>query len=484
MPWPRLVGDVRRRAIRVISIISAMEAGAVLEIPETHYARSPDGLRLAYQQFGDGPPLLIVPALVTNIELEWEHELIRRARERLARHMTVLQFDKRGMGLSDRFERAPTLEERVEDIVCVMDEVGWERANLLGISEGGVMSQVFAAELPERIDRVVLLNTFGSRRHVRQMLENVRDGDPPLRPLDDLHATFMGIAESWSEEPRPMVDLMMPSQLDNESFARWVGRFQRFACSPRDFVTQLDAAFALDPGDAAERITSPTLVMHVTGDRALHVSGGRTLAEIIPGASYLELGGEDHYAWIMPTWRDVVDGIIRFCTGSTVEHGTTRQFGTVMFTDIVDSTRRSSAVGDQAWRDILDGHDRITRALVDEHGGRVVKSTGDGLLALFSMPSQSVTCGLAMLAQLRGIGLEVRAGLHAGELEVRDDGDVSGLAVNLAARVEQSARDGELWASSTVRDMTLGGGVDFADEGEHSLKGIDGRWRLFSASTG
>lgn len=455
-----------------------------MDNPETHYARSADGLRLAYQQWGDGPRLLIVPALISNIELELEHELIRRVREYLGRHHAVVQFDKRGMGLSDRFERAPTLEERLQDMVAVMDAVGWERASLLGASEGGMMSQLFAAQYPERVDKVVLLNTFVGPRYLSRMLDQVRPDDRPMLTLDDLVAAFAHIGEEWSEDPVPMVDFLMPSQLDNESFTRWVGRFQRFACSPKDFMTQLESVLTLDPADSPERIAAPTLVMHVRGDRVVSPAHGRALAEVIPGATYSEIDGEDHYAWIQPNWRELTDEIITFCGGTITDTAATRQFGTVLFTDIVDSTGQSSAAGDRRWREILDSHDRITRSLVDEQGGRVVKSTGDGLLALFPMPSQGVECARAMLTQLDGIGLAIRAGLHAGELEVREDGDISGLAVNLAARVEQAASDGELWVSSTIRDMTLGGATTFTDEGEHQLKGIEGDWRLFSASIG
>jgi class 3 adenylate cyclase len=225
------------------------------------------------------------------------------------------------------------------------------------------------------------------------------------------------------------------------------------------------------------------MVMHVKGDLELTVALGRLLAELIPGAIYEEIDGADHFFWIMPNWRDIADKVIKFATGTAVARVTTRRFGTVMFTDIVGSTKRSSAVGDSNWREVLDSHDRITRGLIDQHRGRVVKSTGDGLLAVFEAPSQGVACGLQMCDALRGIGVEIRAGVHAGEIEVHDDGDISGIAVNLAARVEQKAAGGELWTSSTVRDMMLGGTASFAERGEHELKGIEGRWRLFAVSS-
>ena len=452
-----------------------------MQMPETHYARAGD-LRIAYQQWGEGPPLVFIPALISNIEISWEHELYRRNFEHFGRHMTCVQFDKRGIGLSDRFEGVPTMEQRNDDIFAVMDAVGWERAHFLGVSEGAAMAQQFAADFPERVESLALVNTFVSPQYRDRLPQYKHDGDAPNLGTGGIVERFMNIAALWSEDPRPMVEWEMPSALDNESFVRWVGRLQRMSCSPKDFIKQLESVVALDAGDAPERITTRTLVMHVKGDRVLPASGGRLLADLIPNAEYVEVPGEDHFAWIMPNWRDLDDILIEFATGVPVTRRVNRRFATVLFTDIVGSTRQCAERGDAAWRALLDSHDRIARALVDDHEGRVVKSTGDGLLVTFDTPSQGVACGLALRDALAGIDVEIRAGIHAGEIEVRDDGDVSGIAVNLAARVEQRAADGEFWASSTVRDMMLGGATKFNDAGEHELKGIEGSWRLFSVS--
>lgn len=206
------------------------------------------------------------------------------------------------------------------------------------------------------------------------------------------------------------------------------------------------------------------------------------MAELIPGAELVEIEGEDHFSWIMPNWRETADTFIEFATGQIAERITSRKFATVLFSDIVDSKRQSSALGDAGWRDVLDSHDRTARSLIDSHHGRVVKSTGDGLLAVFDLPSQGVECGIEMRDALGGFGLQIRAGVHAGEIEAHDDGDISGIAVNLAARVEQQATDGEVWASSTVRDLMLGGSVSFSEKGEFAMKGIEGDWRLFSVA--
>jgi class 3 adenylate cyclase len=453
-----------------------------MQMPETHYARAGD-LRLAYQQWGEGPRLMIVPALVSNVEISWEHELYRRTLEHLGEHVTCVIFDKRGIGLSDRFEEPPTLEQRIEDIQAVMNAVGWEHAHFLGVSEGGAMAQLFAADFPEQVESLVLLNTFTSPRYRDRYLKYRQDGDPPIQTLDEIVARFLRVVETWSEDPRYMVEWEMPSAADNESFIRWVGRLQRLSASPKDFLRQLESVVTLDAGDAPERISARTLVMHAKGDAVLPVAGGRLLADLIPDARYVEIEGNDHFSWIMSNWREVNETIIEFMTGSAVERTATRKFGTVLFTDIVGSTQQSSALGDAAWRAVLDSHDRISRGLIDQHGGRVVKSTGDGLLAVFEVPSQGVSCGIGMREALIGIGVEIRAGVHAGEIEVHDDGDISGIAVNLAARVEQQATNGELWTSSTVRDSMLGGSAAFTDRGEHELKGIDGNWRLFSVSS-
>lgn len=454
-----------------------------MQVPETRFARVGD-LRIAYQQWGAGPPLLIVPDLVSNVEIMWEHELYRRCLEHLGQHMTCVYFDKRGIGLSDRFDEAPTPAQRNEDLIAVMDAVGWERAHLLGTSEGAYIAQAFAADFPERVESLALINTFVSPRYFGRILSHIRQGDPRINSGEDIYAHFMQVLETWGEDAYELVAWEIPGQAGNESFTRWMARLERMAASPRDFTRQLQSIMALDIGDAPERIKARTLVIHVKDDQVLSVAMGRLLSELIPGATYLELEGADHFAWILPNWRDVDDAIIKHAIGASLARATTRQFGTVMFTDIVDSTKQSAALGDASWRAVLDSHDRTARGLIDQHRGRVVKSTGDGLLAVFDAPSSGVECGMKLCDALRGIGIEIRAGVHAGEIEVHDDGDISGIAVNLAARVEQKAKNGELWASSTVRDMMLGGSASFTEQGEHELKGIDGAWRLFSVHPG
>ena len=413
-----------------------------VEFPEIEYATTPDGLRIAYQRWGEGPPLVVCPQIISNVEVHNEHEYYRRVREHVGRFMSCVEFDKRGIGLSDRITGdLPDLQTRLQDITTVMDAMGWENAHFWGISEGAMMGQLFAAEFPERVRTLTLVNTFVSPRYIPRVIEHLRLGeDPHALDRNGIWEKFVEITETWGVDAGPQVEWEVPSKVGDESFIRWMARVQRSAATAADFRRQLESIMDLDAGDAPERITVPTLVQHVRGDRVLTVAMGRLLGELIPDAEYHEIEGDDHFSWILPNWREIVDRFIEFAVGTRPDRTTTRTFGTVLFTDIVGSTRRSAELGDARWHEILDQHDRLTRRLVETHGGRVVKSTGDGLLALFAMPSDGVTCAREIRSELVGAGVDIRAGLHCGEVELHDDGDISGLAVNLAARVEQGRR--------------------------------------------
>ena len=454
-----------------------------MTIPDTHYARTRSGLRIAYQQWGAGPPCLIIPQLISNVEIYWEHELFRRTLERFGKFMTCVMFDKRGIGMSDRFDEMPTLEERIEDILCVMGAVGWKEAHVHGTSEGGLMAQLFAADHPDKVLSLALVNSIVPHKYRRLCLERFEEGDPPLPTTKEVVGRFLRIAETWGEDHTYMLDYELPSQNGNEGVNRWIARLCRMSASPRDFRRQLESIVSLDAGDAAERIRARTLVQHVKGDRVLPVAGGRVLGSLIAGATYMEFPGDDHLFWCMPTWREIVDKYIEFATGQPVPYTVVRKFANILCTDIVNSTRQASSVGDTSWRETMEGHDRVTRNLVERHGGRVVGSTGDGLLATFDVPSQAVSCGIEMQGALADIGVTIRAGVHAGEIGIIE-GDITGIAVNLATRVSQKAADGEFWVSSTVRDMMLGGSTAFSDRGQHALKGFDEPWRLYSVGRG
>lgn len=449
-----------------------------MEPPDTLYALS-DGLHIAYQRFGSGPDVVLIPPLVSNVELQWDHELYRRVLELDSRYLRLLIFDKRGIGCSDTFERPPTLEERIRDIAAVMDAEGIEHANLVGLSEGGVMAQLFAARHPERVEKVVLINTTAGLQSAPFLHQYIQPGE---RAIDLVHfaENFQELVRTWGVDPGFMVEWMMPSQLGNPSFVRWAGRLQRQTASPADIKRQIDSILNIDATECLSHIRAPTLVMHVKGDRVLHVAFGRFLADRIAGARYVEVPGEDHFLWMMPNWRDIIDTVIEFVVGHRPTAVTHRRFAAVLFTDLVESTARSATAGDVAWRDTLESHDRICREVIEYHAGRIVKNTGDGLLAVFDAPSQAVGAAGDVVTKLGAIDLGVRAGVHAGEFEVRDDGDITGAAVNIAARVEQAAGLGEVYVSSTVRDMLLGGEYRFANRGDHQLKGVEGSWKLYA----
>ena len=446
-----------------------------MEVPDIRFTRSGD-LNIGYQRWGAGPDVVVIPPLVSNVEIMWENELWRRALEFTGQHVRAIHFDKRGIGISDRFEQHPTLEQRIGDINAVMDAEGVARASIMGLSEGGLMAQLFAALHPERVDRLVLVNSLPGTAAWRQL---GRYSDTPVPTVEEQGARAMQLAETWGRDPKFLVDWFMPSQRDNVPFLRWLARYQRQTASPADFRRQLESILSLDGVDDLSSIKAPTRVIHVAGDRVVPAAAGRFLAANIPGADYVEVEGDDHFCWVMPHRRKVVDPYLEFITGTVPSARSERRFATVLFTDIVGSTERARAVGDEAWRLTLESHDRIAWKTIDAHRGRVVKSTGDGLLVTFGSPSDAVACAAVLHRELGGIGVAIRGGVHAGEVAIRDDGDVSGLAVNLAARVAQAAGDGAIYVSSTVRDLLLGGGQTFTDRGEHVLKGIGGPWRLY-----
>lgn len=439
-----------------------------MDIPEVLFAPTHDGLNIAYQQFGEGPDFLFVPGLISNVEISWEHELFRRAMLHTADHVRMVQFDKRGIGCSDRYREQPTLDVHIRDILAVLDAAGIEKALVSGVSEGGLMATQFAIRHPERVERLVIANSApGSGR----MLEF---GDQ----LESVVSFLSGLPESWGRDGQSMVDWFVASQRENDEFLRWMTRYARQSGSRDDITRQIENLYALDTPDYS-RVTVPTLVIASTGDPLIPTSVSRRTAELIPGAGYAEVETPDHFFFAGSSWREYIDLTLEFLLERPLRKPSTRAFATVLFTDLVGSTTQTSAAGDTSWHTTIDGHNRIVREIVKDGGGTHVKSTGDGLLATFPTPSQALAAATRLHASVASIGLRIRAGLHAGEIEVHDDGDISGLAVNLAARVEQAAEDGTTFVSSTVRDLLLGGERRFEGRGEHKLKGLDGAWMLY-----
>ncbi|MCP3938413.1 MAG: alpha/beta fold hydrolase [Actinomycetia bacterium] len=428
-----------------------------------------DGLAIAWEQYGSGSDCVVVPPLISNMELQWEHEFYRRVMELMARHLRVIHLDKRGMGLSDRWDAAPTLEQRVRDVVAVMDAAGVERSHVFGMSEGGLIAQLFAARHPDRVDHLVLANAV--------TLSVAPSAEFVTRALEG----WPRVVEDWGRDASFCVEWWSPSNSDNESFVRWWCRFQRLSATRAEFERQLSSVAALaDMSDEfLDDIEAPTLVVNSRRDQVLDPATGEHLACRIRNAERVVFDNDDHFHFLGDHWLESTSAVIEFMTGEAVDQPTERRFATVVFTDIVGSTTQLSEVGDRAWSDALDRHDRVAWQLAEQHGATIVKSTGDGLLVRLDSPHQGMAFCRDLAAGLVDEGLTIRAGVHCGEIEIRPNLDIAGIAVNLAARVEQAASDGAVYVSSTVRDILLGGDERFRDQGEHNLKGISGTWRLY-----
>jgi class 3 adenylate cyclase len=436
--------------------------------PETRYARAGD-VRVAYQVVGEGPrDLVLVPGFVSNLELAWEHPPYERFVRRLSTFARVIAFDKRGSGLSDPVDRASTIEQRNDDIRAVMDAVGSEQADFFAWSEGANMAGVFAASFPERVSALVLFGAYARATPT--------DGYPWGIPSEIIEmATRDSEEETWGIGLS--LALLAPSRLDDEPMVRWWGRFERQSMSPAIALDIIRLNTEMDIREVLPSIRVPTLVIHSVED-VVPIEGARWLADQLPDAQFKEVPGDAHWPWI--TEPDAsVDEAQQFLTGVRHQHEPDRVLTTILFTDIVGSTERAAAMGDKRWRDLLQQHDRLVGRELDRHRGRQVKAIGDGVLATFDGPARAIGCARAICEQAKTLGIEVRAGLHSGEVELLD-GDVGGIAVHIGARVASIAGPGQVLVSSTVKDLVVGSAWQFTDHGTHSLKGAPGEWRLFA----
>ncbi len=436
----------------------------------TRYAKSGD-LHIAYQVAGDGPvDILYVPTWIGQIEVLAEEPTIAAFLDRICSFARVISFDRRGSGLSDPWRGVPTLEDQMDDVLAVMDAAGSERAALMGTLEGGPLAMTFAASHPERTSELILYATFSRTRWAP---------DYDWVPDDETRDTNVAaIIAQWGQGA--IASGLAPSRHDDPSFLEWAGRMERYSASPGTIRHILEFIGQTDVRHVLPSIRVPTLIMHRRDDPFLKVEHSRYLAEQIPAARYVELKGSDSLFSVGDS-EAVLGEIEEFLTGTRHGREPDRVLATVLFTDIVGSTRRAAELGDSGWRSLLERHDRLVRREVDRHRGRYVKSTGDGVLATFDGPARAVRAARSIGEAVRALGLEIRAGLHTGELEVIEQ-DVGGLAVHIGARVMGQAGAGETLVSSTVKDLVVGSGIDFSERGTHELKGIPGEWRLFSAT--
>jgi class 3 adenylate cyclase len=438
--------------------------------PETRYARSGD-LNIAYQVVGDGPlDLVYVPGWVSNLDLMWEEPSYARMLARLATFSRLILFDKRGTGLSDPvpLDELPTLEQRMDDVRAVMDAAGSERAALLGHSEGGNMSILFSATYPDRAAALVLVGCYAKR---------IRSDDYPWAPAwDDRVREIAETERSWADPD--VVRTLAPSRANDGSFVAWMSRYLRASASPKAGAALLRMNSMIDVRDVLSAIRVPTLLIYRTDDSDVRVEEGRYIASRIEGSRLVELAGADHLMWTGDA-DAIVDEIEGFLTGARRAPDPDRILATVLFTDIVGSTERAVSMGDRAWRQLLDRHHAAVRRELERWRGQEVDTAGDGFLATFDGPARAVRCATAVLDAVHDLGLELRAGIHTGEVQI-EEGGVSGVAVHIGARVAGLARAGEVLVSRTVVDLVVGSGIEFEDRGEQELKGVPGTWRLYA----
>jgi class 3 adenylate cyclase len=438
--------------------------------PKTRYAWLGQD-RIAYQVLGEGPPDLVMASAVT-VDVAWEDPGVALFLRSLASFSRLVLFDRRGTGASDPppSDPLPPWESYVAELAVVLDEVGSERAAILAEIDTTPAAIFFAGTRPERTSALILVHA--SAKYV------AGDDYPIGIPREVAEALLAQVDQLWGTEA--MAAMFVPSRAGDERFRRWWAKLLRTGASPRAARALLRAAMEGDVRPLLPLIQAPTLLLHRRDFQLLPIEHARYLVEHVPGARLVELSGADGSV-IWDTPELVLDLIEEFLTGVRRIPEPKRVLATVLFTDIVGSTEQASRLGDRRWGELLNVHDELARRLVEEFGGQFIKTTGDGILATFDGPGRGIRCAAALRDELRSIGLQIRVGLHAGEVELRD-GDVGGVAVHIAARVMAAASPGEVVTSRTVRDLIAGSDIAVEDRGEHALKGIDGSWQLFAVS--
>jgi class 3 adenylate cyclase len=439
-------------------------------VAETRYAKSGD-VHIAYQVVGTGPiDLVIIPGLFTHVEHQWEEPSFARFLTRLASFSRLIVFDARGAGLSDQAPELPPLEEQMDDLLAVLEAVGSSSAAIFGLSQAGPMAILFGASHPERTRAIVLYGTYASPR--------VQAGYPWGRSDEWMEDYGRQIDQDWGSGV--FLPQVAPSRLADEPFRRWWGKYERLSHGPGNALAYFRMIAQVDVRAILPTIHVPTLVLQRRGDGFRDPGHARYLAEHIPGAKLVELEGADHLPYLGDA-AAILDEVQEFLTGVRPPPERDRVLATVLFTDIVGSTEHASAIGDRAWKELLDRHHAVVREELNRYRGREIDTAGDGFLATFDGPARAVRCADAIVQAMPAIGLQVRAGVHTGEVELMGT-NVGGIAVHIGARVAAAAGAGEVVVSGTVRDLVAGSGIEFADRGEASLKGVPGLWRLFSVS--
>jgi class 3 adenylate cyclase len=444
-------------------------------VSEVAFARSGD-VHIAYATMGDGPiDLVYVQGAYTHLEVERELPVFRRYCERLAEFTRLILFDKRGMGMSDRVPGATPLDERMDDIRAVMDAVGSESAAIMGESEGGPLAILFAAAHPERTRALILQGA-----EVRER----KDDDWPFGEStpEEMEAYLASIPERWGRGLG--ISFIVPSITNDPAlpaYQAWFAKIQRNAATPASWEAFARMAYDIDVRGVVPTIHVPALIIHATDEQVCNVGNARWLAANLAGSKFVELPGADHVPWFDPD--TTIAEIREFLTGSREPEEPDRVLATVLFTDIVGSTERATKLGDRRWRDLLDAHNAAVRTELQRFRGREVDTAGDGFLAVFDGPARAIRAGRAIVEAVRRMGLEVRAGVHTGEVEMLPNGNVAGISVHVGARVAGAAGAGEVLVSSSVRDLVAGSGFSFVDRGVHALKGVEEGRRLYAVAS-
>ena len=440
-------------------------------LPTTHYRKS-DDVHIAYQVFGEGSlDLLFVPGFVSNVEATWESPDHRPFFRRLASFCRVILFDKRGTGMSDRGSQIFTLEQRMHDVQAILDAVGSERAALFGVSEGGPMSLLYAATYPARTSALVLYGSYAKRSWAPDFPFGWKD--------EQWGRLFENFERHWGTPQSMAVTMFAPSLAgDPEASARRAAYF-RASASPGAAISIMKMNREIDVRHVLPAIRVPTLILHRAADRVIDVANARYMAEHISGSKLVELAGVDH-SYLEGDRDALLDEVEVFLTGARHVYEPERVLATVLFVDIVGSTERAAALGDNAWRELLEAFYAKAREILQQYRGREVNTSGDGLLAAFDGPARAIRCAGAIRDTVRSFGLEVRCGLHTGECELVGK-DLAGIAVHIGARVASLAAPGEVLVSQTVRDLVAGSGLVFEERGPHRLRGVPNEWLLFRA---
>ena len=441
------------------------------DIPATRYAQTNDGVHIAYQVVGEGPPdVVYANSFMGHVETSWEYPPAARFYDMMAQFCRLVLFDRRGTGMSDPFAGDFTIEDRTADIRAVIDAENLAAPVLLGSSEGAISSAYFAATHPDRVSALVLFSPWiGGLRH---------DEYPWAWHPEFLAMLLAATDEAWADPSGAAVVMNDPSLANDADALAWYARYFRLSASPALVKALFVQNSKIDIRGVLPTISVPTLVIHRRDETWVNVEYGRLVADSIPGAKLLEIAGTDHHIWEQNA-AEVVEEIEEFLTGVRRGRRGQRALKALLLTDIVRSTESVSQMGDEGWRQLLDRYESSLRRQVARFDGQFVKSTGDGMLACFDGPARAIRCAIAIRESTRAFGLDVRIGIHAGEVELRAE-DVGGISVHIAARVEAMAGPGEVLVSRTVTDLVAGSGIEFEDRGEHELKGVPGSWRLFA----